>query len=173
MCFHPVDLSEEEESKYSVCLTLDGNFSLKRRDRQSSWQGDSADEPFRQFDSKYRLSNDFVEIFANQTITADRTSGDPCEENWQAVREDPQVIRQFDENGVFMMTCCHGVAMGYADMIREAEGFKFGLSLVRWLLDQVPGRVTIGYDVACVFSKTFARAPIMADLDHARVGFRK
>lgn len=173
MCFYPTELNEEETSLYSVCVTLDGNFSLKRRDRQAGQQGDAANEPFRHFNSKYRLSNDFVELFANQTISADRTTGDSCEDNWQAVRDDPQVIKQFDENGVFMLTCCHGMAMGYADMIREAEGFKFGLSLVRWMLDQVPGRVTIGYDVACVFSKTFTRAPIMEDIDHTRVGFRK
>ena len=77
----------------------------------------------------------------------------------------------FEERGYFILTCQHEVLLAYADMIQECEGSKFPLALLKWLLEQYPGKVIVGYDIGCVFSKTFAHAPALEGVDKDRVSF--
>lgn len=164
LCFRDQGSIPEEEEGYRVCVAFDGNNSLKRRHRG---------EPIREHESKYRLSPDFVNKFANQTKSRSRgakAKDSNCEDNWQAATHDSVLIKNmFDEVGYFTMTCRHGIVLGYADMIKEHEGSKFPLALAKWLLQQYPGEVTFGYDIGCVFDKTFERAPVMQEVDRSRV----
>lgn len=136
-------------------VSLDGNNSLKRFKR-----GD----PIMEHTSKFRLKKSYVDGFSNQTISGQQRSPTTACERWIAAsNEGRKLSTVFEERGYFTLTCQHEVVLAYADMVQEYEGSKFPLALLKWLLEQYPGKIIVGYDIGCVFSKTFQNAPMLAD----------
>lgn len=165
---------------YVVCVAMDGNNSLKRRDRSTESYQDHA--------SRYRLPSGFVNKFSDQTITAQRgqrrSSPAPanfqggCSSHWKAAQERPRANQRYSETGWFPLVCRHGIVLAYTDMIKEYENSKFPLALVHWFATEYPGRIIFGYDIGCSFDKTFRHAPALShlagpDRTDSRIQFRK
>lgn len=168
---------------YVLCVALDGNNSLKRRDRPGT--------AYQDHHSRFRLSSEYVNQFTGQTISAARTapprpgqtatkpSGKdnvgPCSSHWTAAMERPRASLRYAEMGWFPLICRHGIVLAYTDMIKEFENAKLPLALVQWLGQRYPGRIIFGYDIGCSFEKTFQHAPLLSRLanSHSRIKFRE
>lgn len=168
---------------YVLCAALDGNNSLKRRDRPGT--------AYQDHQSHFRLTSEYVNQFAGQTISAQRTgpsrtgqatskpaakdSLGPCSSHWTAAKERPRASLRYDEMGWFPLICRHGVVLAYTDMIKEHENAKFPLALVKWLGERYSGRISFGYDIGCSFAKTFQHAPLLSRLakSDSRIQFRE
>lgn len=185
LCF-PVDGKAGTED-YVLCVALDGNNSLKRRDRPGL--------AYQEHSSRFRLPPELVNRFSNQTITAQaqRTTTKrprtqttqpsaeplgPCASHWTAAKARPRANMRFSEMGWFPLVCRHGVVLAYADLIKEYEQSKFPLALAHWFATQYSGRITFGYDIGCQFQKTFRHAPAVSHLlgpdpHNSRINFRE
>ena len=178
--------SAPPDDTYEVCVALDGNNSLKRHDHHPSAR------QYQIHRSLFRLGTTFVDSFSHQTITHQKQASQPrprtaptpaqdvpdtrpCASHWNAALEKPAATKIFDAMGWFPLVCRHGVVLAYTDMIKERENSKFPLALLRWMADRYPGRIAVGYDIGCTFSKTFAHAPLLKHLQepHPRLSFRQ
>ncbi|KAG1877380.1 hypothetical protein F4604DRAFT_1880377 [Suillus subluteus] len=110
---------------------MDGNFSAKRLDGSGS-----AD--LRQFCSRYFISEAEVEQFKDdvqrRASTTNTTTLGACTENWTAAKAvDDTKITVFDQTGIFLVACRHGIIECVTEMRRSGElyVFLFSFSLLR------------------------------------------
>ncbi|KAL5520197.1 hypothetical protein ACEPAG_9410 [Sanghuangporus baumii] len=87
----------------------------------------------------------------------------PCTDRWTNLSADSQkrMWGTFDETGVFIATCRHGVVLSICDMIKSGELSKYPLALVDSLIDVTGGQMLVGYDIGCGFSKTLQRSSLV------------
>ena len=89
-----------------------------------------------------------------------------------------QMFEMFDETGLFLCVCRHGIVLLMCDMIRSGElwvelsdevsiclilfySTKYGLALINWLLDVFGScQITLSYNIACAFWKTLMDSSI-------------
>ncbi|KAG1885509.1 hypothetical protein F4604DRAFT_1918207 [Suillus subluteus] len=141
---------------------MDGNFSAKRLDSSGS-----ADP--RIFRSRYFISEAQVDQFkadvqrhSGGRSVADSTTG-ACTENWTAAKSfEENKITVFDQTGIFLLACRHGIIEVVSEMKRSGELAKYGLAIVDRLLDVCGADQAIGHDIACSSRKTIASSSIGA-----------
>jgi hypothetical protein len=103
---------------------MDGNFSAKRLD------GSGSADP-RLFQSRYFISEAEVDRFKDDvqrrtTSTVDSTISSACTENWTAAKAvDDDKITVFDQTGIFLLACRHGLVECVAEMKRSGELYVF------------------------------------------------
>ncbi|EIW73883.1 hypothetical protein CONPUDRAFT_68205 [Coniophora puteana RWD-64-598 SS2] len=168
-------LENEQPLQFNRMFVMDGGNSAKRLATPAGRQrGD-----MREFtDSDYRLSCDYVDQFANETRRrpvpeADAKdvaepaspSHDPgvnevntgdCSKNWKAAASDDKkrMWGIFEETGIFVGACRHGLLLWYTDMVRSGELAKYPLALVSKILELLEHRCLGAYDIGCTFSST-------------------
>ncbi|KAG1884097.1 hypothetical protein F4604DRAFT_1919926 [Suillus subluteus] len=142
---------------------MDGNFSAKRLD------GSGSADP-RLFHSRYFISEAEVDQFkddvrrrTSESSTVDSTISSACTENWTAAKAvDDDKITVFDQTGIFLLACRHGLIECVAEMKHSGELAKYGLATVNRLLDVCGADQAIGHDIACSSRKTIATSSIGA-----------
>ncbi|KAI1781831.1 hypothetical protein LXA43DRAFT_977885 [Ganoderma leucocontextum] len=80
----------------------------------------------------------------------------PCADHWKAAAADSnkKMWKMFDETGYVVCACRHGLVLWVVDMVRSGELAKYVLALLARILDHVPGRKLLGYDIGCVCEET-------------------
>jgi hypothetical protein len=100
---------------------IDGNFSLSRQ------KGAGSADP-RSFTSCYHISPEEVDRFKDEVQKQKKKPADapsilvPCSEHWVAsksVREG--TIGFFEQTGIFISVCRHGIVETYAEMWHSGE----------------------------------------------------
>ncbi|KAG1811307.1 hypothetical protein EV424DRAFT_1349695 [Suillus variegatus] len=84
-----------------------------------------------------------------------------CAYNWKAANTITEnTTKVFDQTGVFVSVCRHGIVQTLVEMRRSGELAKYALATANKLMDVYgPNNVT-GYDIGCSFSKTAAASSI-------------
>ncbi|KAJ7022152.1 hypothetical protein C8F04DRAFT_1272872 [Mycena alexandri] len=176
-------LEDEEELKFSILVTMDGNDSLKRVLRKEPKDFDDNGNPLpsvskERFDPRvadaggdYFLPRDKVDEWSRDRVLAAgqgaQVSTPPedktlCKERWKNLGEDvtKKMWGVYDETGVFVCLCRHSFVLMIADMVRSGELSKYPLAMVAELLDDHPRGVGVGYDIGCGFSTTLWNSPL-------------
>ncbi|KAG8917522.1 hypothetical protein FRC02_003065 [Tulasnella sp. 418] len=90
-----------------------------------------------------------------------------CVERWKANADDSKkgMFNCFEESGIFLACCRHGLILIGCDMVASGELLKYPLAVLSHISQKIPGRKMIGYDIGCVFKKTITRTSIGKQLD--------
>lgn len=107
---------------------MDGNFSAKCLD------GSGSADP-RLFCSRYFISEAEVDQFKDdvrrRASTTNTTMLGACTENWTAAKAvEDNKITVFDQIGIFLVACRHGIIKCVTEMKRSGELYVFSFSLV-------------------------------------------
>ncbi|EGO18435.1 hypothetical protein SERLADRAFT_444106 [Serpula lacrymans var. lacrymans S7.9] len=136
---------------------MDGNNSAKRCDGASS-----ADEHI--FQSPYLISNEDVDVFQNETMLfghQDEEPPDICTDNWTVANTvDDHTIKIFEQTGIFILACRHGIVETLVEMRHSGELAKYALATVNKLLSVFGSNQVIGYDIGFSFAKTISRSSL-------------
>ncbi|KAG1767502.1 hypothetical protein EDD22DRAFT_978132 [Suillus occidentalis] len=160
---------------------FDGNNSLKRVDGSGH-----ADE--RVFQSTYLIPAGEVDLFKDdvrlrpgtrittgddvhlsnipgtQTTTEDdaaSSNNSTCTENWKVANTTSEnSINVFDQTGVFVSACRHGIIQTLVELRRSGELAKYALATANKLIDVYGANGVTGYDIGCSFSKTIAASSV-------------
>ena len=101
---------------------MDGNNSAKRMDHAGH-----ADH--RIFPSTYMISRADVDVFkddvhtrAGQRGNAEHRDDGGCADTWQAASAvDEDTVKVFEQTGIFLSACRHGIILTCAEMLRSGE----------------------------------------------------
>ncbi|KAG2125460.1 hypothetical protein DEU56DRAFT_873092 [Suillus clintonianus] len=160
---------------------FDGNNSLKRVDGSGH-----ADE--HSFPSTYLIPAAEVDLFKDDVrlrpgtrmTTGDNvylsnipgtqaTTGDEvlpsndstCTENWRVANTTSEnSTNVFDQTGVFVSACRHGIVQTLVELRRSGELAKYALATANKLIDVYGANGVTGYDIGCSFSKTIAASSV-------------
>ncbi|TFK79319.1 hypothetical protein K466DRAFT_505734 [Polyporus arcularius HHB13444] len=93
----------------------------------------------------------------------------PCATNWKAAAADEKkrMWGAFDESGVFICVCRHGLILWIADMIRSGELAKYALAMASRVNAKIPGKKMIGYDIGCAFEETVLHSILRAAFEES------
>ncbi|KAL5480620.1 hypothetical protein ACEPAI_1891 [Sanghuangporus weigelae] len=148
-------LDRESPLKPSVLTVMDGNKSLKRVKRKKDIKVDEnvLSEVIKLPDSrrvsfKAKRSDTWpVEGLHDQSLCIDR---------WTNLAKDSkkQIWGIFEETGIFVASCRHGIMLFLCNMVRSGELAKYPLALVNELINTFGKDIMTGYDIACGFSAT-------------------
>ncbi|KAG2086942.1 hypothetical protein BD769DRAFT_1715016 [Suillus cothurnatus] len=149
--------------------SFDGNNSLKRIDGSGH-----ADE--RLFESSYFIHPADIELFKDdvrlrpgtrlapesaQMKNSEVSHTSSCTENWKAANAvTEKTIDVFDQTGVFVSACRHGIIQTVVEMRRSGELAKYALATANKLMDVYGSDGVTGYDIGCSFTKTAAASSI-------------
>ncbi|KAI0038722.1 hypothetical protein FA95DRAFT_1613160 [Auriscalpium vulgare] len=149
---------------------MDGNSSQKRL--RGAGRAD-----LRQFHSDYFLSPAQVDVFANEVAGKRRKVPEPgppvpddleglptanqpkskCTDGWQAANATSMgksVTEVFDQTGVFLTTCRHGIVELMTEMLRSGELAKYALASLDWIMKIYGDDQAVGYDIGCSMTST-------------------
>jgi hypothetical protein len=121
-----IELSVQQDNE--PCLVparvhaMDGNFSLKCVDSAGH-----TDE--RKFESSYQISPAQVDIFKDEvnhhSVNRSESSlpnTNHCTDNWTAAKTTPEdTVKIFEQTGIFVSACRHGIIETFAEMRRSGE----------------------------------------------------
>ncbi|KAG2140271.1 uncharacterized protein EDB93DRAFT_1241917 [Suillus bovinus] len=127
------------DSDYLLPRTFVDTFTGEVQPKSSIPDEDSAPG----IDDRLPVSND-----ASDSIAAD------CSKNWKAAASDEKkrMWSIFDETGIFISACHHGLILWYADMVQSRELAKYPLAIIAKVLELL-GECSLGaYDIGCGFS---------------------
>ncbi|KAH8107285.1 hypothetical protein DFH11DRAFT_1549792 [Phellopilus nigrolimitatus] len=87
----------------------------------------------------------------------------PCVPRWKNMSDDSKkkMWGIFDETGIFITTCRHGVVLLICDMIQSGELWKYPLAMVNRLVDVFGKDIMNASDVGCEFSATANSTPLV------------
>ncbi|KAF9245372.1 hypothetical protein BU15DRAFT_71119 [Melanogaster broomeanus] len=167
----------EAALKFKLLYAMDGNDSLKRVIRRApDLDGDdtstrpSSELPTGQVVcSTVYLARDYVDQFTNDVADARNTSTstknkdeNPCAGRWKNM--DDQKTKKtwgiYDEMGIFLAVCRHGMSLLIADMVQSSELAKYPLAVVNKLVETFGSDLGGGYDIGCQFSTMLSRSSI-------------
>ncbi|EPQ55524.1 hypothetical protein GLOTRDRAFT_75671 [Gloeophyllum trabeum ATCC 11539] len=165
-------LEDEPPLEYSMMCEMDGNNSLKRidaalRERQARtdtrrprgpfWVGQEEVDGF-----KDDVKDDSADPDDDWEEESDSDPVATCIERWRNAgpEQRKKMFKLFDEAGIFVVACRHGVVVLVCDIVRSGELAKYGLAMVNRLVDMFGSRICIGYDIGCAFEGTVSRSSI-------------
>ncbi|KAI6156953.1 hypothetical protein BKA82DRAFT_4325550 [Pisolithus tinctorius] len=171
------ELKDEPCLKFKILYAMDGNDSLKRILRRIVEDEDSHELPTTQkVPTTCYLSCEFVDSFAQsapiQSTSKDVETGDenPCAGHWKNMDEQKtkQTWGVYDETGIFLAVCRHGMSLLIADMVQSGELTKYPIAVVSRLMKVFGANLGGGYDIRCQFSTTLAKSIIGKDIEQNR-----
>ncbi|KAG6865109.1 hypothetical protein C0993_008272 [Termitomyces sp. T159_Od127] len=94
--------------------------------------------------------------------SSDGATHTPCAENWKAAaaKSNKKMWAIFEETGIFVGACHHGLILWIMDMLRSGELAKYGLAFVTKALKVLAPKFLLGYDIGCVFEGTIDRSSL-------------
>ncbi|KAI6156950.1 hypothetical protein BKA82DRAFT_25914 [Pisolithus tinctorius] len=149
------ELKDEPHLKFKILYAMDGNDSLKRILCRIAEDEDSHELPTTQkcSHSKYKQGR--------------RGDENPCTSRWKNM--DKQKMKQtwgvYDETGIFLAVCQHGMSLLIADMVQSGELTKYPIAIVSRLMKVFGADLGGGYDIRCQFSTTLAKSIIGKDIE--------
>ncbi|KAJ7586950.1 hypothetical protein C8J56DRAFT_786679 [Mycena floridula] len=169
-CLH--ELEGEEELKYSMFFTMDGNDSLKRmhhRERVVDELGERMGESKERVDPRegggdYFLSRKEVDewdIHLDPAQPPEDTTDQPAGcDSWHNSQESNTraMWRIYDETGLFLSLCRHGFVLLMADMVNSGELMKYAISILNRFFGVLPKQLGGGYDIGCSFNVTLRKS---------------
>ncbi|KXN83359.1 hypothetical protein AN958_01534 [Leucoagaricus sp. SymC.cos] len=173
-------LKGEDPLIFSMLVTMDGNDSLKRivRKEDDAVDGEACIEgelkelqDMREMYGDYYLSRETVDRWSRDRIQeqlqnmipgSDFEDNNPCATRWSNMINDitSRMWSVFEETGVFLALCRHGMVLLIADMVRSGELSKYPLAIVERLLDVFGKDIGCGYDIGCKFGSTIMRTSL-------------
>ncbi|KAF8521797.1 hypothetical protein BU17DRAFT_87722 [Hysterangium stoloniferum] len=169
-------LADEPTLSPSVIGAIDGNNSLKHFNNKAQTQDTLT------FESDYFLSWNFVNGLARDMRViqkrckgndikevceeGDPTDGNPaivvCTDQWKVTNADKMkiLLNSFDETGVFIAACHHGIVWIISDMVKSGELAKYPLAACAYILEHLPSDLGIGYYIGCSFRTTLANSSL-------------
>ncbi|THH00432.1 hypothetical protein EW026_g2103 [Hermanssonia centrifuga] len=153
---------------------MDGNNSVKR-------MIDSGHADERVFTSPLFISPEEVNVFKDDVkdkpgkATAKKKRKDQavieppegdsssCAERWNASKASAaadETVHTFEQTGIFLSACRHGIVETVAEMRRSGELAKYALATVNRLVDELGDDQTVGHDIACAFTATLRNSSI-------------
>ncbi|KAG1795852.1 uncharacterized protein BJ212DRAFT_1450710 [Suillus subaureus] len=97
----------------------------------------------------------------SESSMVESTISSACTENWTAAKAvDNDKITVFDQTGIFLLVCHHGLIESVTEMKCSGELAKYGLATVNRLLNVCSMDQAIGHDIACSSCKTIATSSI-------------
>ncbi|KAG2126016.1 hypothetical protein DEU56DRAFT_700369, partial [Suillus clintonianus] len=168
------ELEEEPTLTFGRMYVLDGGNSAKRMAEGARNRGDMREYT----ESDYLLPRTYVDKFANEVQSRNSdaldsleandddedTEADPtrrniasdCSKNWKAAASDEKkrMWSIFDETGIFVSACRHGLLLWVADMVRSGELAKYPLAIISKVLELLGERSLAAYDIGCGFAST-------------------
>ncbi|KAH7878911.1 uncharacterized protein C8R40DRAFT_1037146 [Lentinula edodes] len=191
------ELEEDDPLEIRMMVAMDGNDSLKRVERHKDAADDSLAEVAgsgvvertdpRQAGGDYFISRVSVDEWAeenwkNAPVLVPQDSfrdwvwkTGRCEEKWHNAsdKNTGKSWAKFDENGIFLLICRHGLVLSLSDMVKSGEKAKYSLAAIYHFLEaerqhrvsngeEAPpkGKLCFSYDVGCTNSKTVHRSPL-------------
>jgi hypothetical protein len=159
--------------------SMDGNNSAKRMARAGH-----ADQ--RCFASRYMIGPHEVDAFKDDVRLRPGEQGTKqtewtvtsCTENWRATNStDENTVKVFEQTGIFLSACRHGIIQTLAEMRHSGElhvsfrllisrlflsfcRAKYPLATINKLLDVCGKGQAIGSDIGCQLSKTVAASSL-------------
>ncbi|KAI6142816.1 hypothetical protein BKA82DRAFT_4331420 [Pisolithus tinctorius] len=171
------ELKDEPHLKFKILYAMDSNDSLKRILCRIAEDEDSHELPTTQKVPTTRyLSREFVDSFAQsapiQSTSKGVETGDenPCAGHWKNMDEQKtkQTWGVYDETGIFLAICRHGMSLLIADMVQSGELAKYPIAVVSRLMKVFGADLGGGYDIGCQFSTTLAKSVIGKDVEQNR-----
>ncbi|KAG1780720.1 hypothetical protein EV702DRAFT_1023402 [Suillus placidus] len=177
------ELVDEEQLTFSMLYAMDGNDSLKRVLRRSlDPDGDESLGPSSELPTGQQLTTDrylsraFVDQFARDSahtaaVDEDTPANNSCAGRWKNM-DDTKTKKAwgiYDETGVFVAVCRHGVVLLIADMVQSGELTKYPLAVVSKLMNVFGKNLGGGYDIGCQFKTTLDKSslgPLARSLQH-------
>ncbi|KAH8109879.1 hypothetical protein DFH11DRAFT_1515076 [Phellopilus nigrolimitatus] len=157
-------VKDEPAMKFSVLMAMDGNESLKRVHRTQTTIDDvtvSVENPdSRERGSHFFMGADDVNVFKNEVKRRKpakaKVKDSPCVDRWSnlAAESNKKMCGIFEETGIFISACRHGIVQQLCDMIRSGELAKYPLALLDRLMESFGDNILQGYDIGCGFSTT-------------------
>ncbi|KAJ3911844.1 hypothetical protein F5877DRAFT_54846 [Lentinula edodes] len=179
------ELEEDDPLEIRMMVAMDGNDSLKRVERRKDAADDSLAEVAgsgvvertdpRQAGGDYFISRVSVDEWAeenwkNAPVLVPQDSfrdwvwkTGRCEEKWHNAsdKNTGKSWAKFDENGIFLLICRHGLVLSLSDMVKSGEKAKYSLAAIYHFLEaERQHRLCFSYDVGCTNSKTVHRSPL-------------
>ncbi|KAH8108317.1 hypothetical protein DFH11DRAFT_1517134 [Phellopilus nigrolimitatus] len=160
---------DEAELKFSLLCCMDGNSSLKRLYRTRN-DGDDVHTGIEVPDERTRASHLFVEaaevdefkdeVKRRRPAAKVLTKTSPCVDRWKNLSQESKkrMWGVFQETGVFIVSCRHGVVLKLCDMIRSGELAKYPLALIDKVVKTFGEDIMCGYDIGCGFSTTASKS---------------
>ncbi|KAI6143421.1 hypothetical protein BKA82DRAFT_4331281 [Pisolithus tinctorius] len=140
---------------------MDSNDSLKHILCHIAEDEDSHELPTTQkVPTTHYLSCEFVDSFAQsapiQSISKDiEISSSLNSLTWGV----------YDETGIFLAICWHGISLLIADMVQSRELAKYPIAIVSRLMKVFRANLGGGYNIGCQFSTTLAKSVIGKDVE--------
>ncbi|KAG2085421.1 hypothetical protein BD769DRAFT_1374346 [Suillus cothurnatus] len=137
---------------------MDGNNSAKR-------MANAGSADLRIFPSRYMIPPDQVDVFKDDVRLRPGERGADqltfCTDNWKAANStEENTVRVFEQTGIFLSACRHGIIQTVTEMRRSGELAKYPLATINKLLDVFGDNQAIGSDIGCSLSKTVAASSI-------------
>ncbi|KAG1883627.1 hypothetical protein F4604DRAFT_1878911 [Suillus subluteus] len=93
-----------------------------------------------------------------------------CAENWTAARSVEEAkVSFFQQTGIFIMACRHGLVECIVEMKRSGKLAKYGLTAVNRLLDSCGSFQGLGHDIGCTSRKTIPASSIGAKAEQSNL----
>ncbi|KAG1884774.1 hypothetical protein F4604DRAFT_1919295 [Suillus subluteus] len=94
------------------------------------------------------------EVNADDLMTQVMSSD--CSKNWKAAanEEKKHMWSVFDETGIFVSACRHGLLLWVTDMVRSGELAKYPLMIMSNVIEVLGERTLGAYDIGCGFQST-------------------
>ncbi|KAI5990290.1 hypothetical protein F5J12DRAFT_786516 [Pisolithus orientalis] len=150
--------------KFKILYAMDGNDSLKCILHCTVEDEDSHNAAYNS-----KGTNNMLPLFAPIQITSKGIkTGDenPCTGHWKNM--DKQKMQQtwgvYDDSGIFLAICWHGMSLLIADMVQSRELAKYPIAIVSRLMKVFGADLGGGYDISCQFSTTLAKSVIGKDV---------
>ncbi|KAF8912259.1 hypothetical protein CPB85DRAFT_1252735 [Mucidula mucida] len=173
-CLYKVD--DEPPMKYAIHSAIDGNNSLVRVELKTKIKEAAATD----MGAAEAASKETEDVGSSEgdgaaaskavekTKTAEPmvSSGEPedsgCEDRWHNMVNDmsSKMWGIYEETGIFLGVCRHGMVLLATNMIRSGELSKYPLAVIERLLDVLQDNLCMGYDCGCKFKKTVARSSL-------------
>ncbi|KDQ49650.1 hypothetical protein JAAARDRAFT_143120 [Jaapia argillacea MUCL 33604] len=172
-CFYK--LKDETPLKPAFLCQMDGNNSLKRT--HATLRGHQERQDVRCPREDYWLSPAEVDRFKDEVKSRDNNDADAddwedqdsesdpvatCIERWRNAgpEERKRMFALFDECGIFLVACRHGMILLICDMIQSGELAKYPLAMVDKLLTVYGEDICIGYDIGCALDRTIEKSSL-------------
>ncbi|KAJ3918492.1 hypothetical protein F5877DRAFT_67325 [Lentinula edodes] len=169
------ELQEDDPLEIRMMVAMDGNDSLKRVERCK----DAADDSLAEISDSGVVERENwkdVPIWVPQNSFQEWVwKTGRCEEKWHNAldKNTGKSWAKFDENGIFLLICRHGLVLSLADMVKSGEKAKYSLASMHHFLEaerqhrisngeDVPpkGKLCFAYDIGCTNSKTVHCSPL-------------
>ncbi|KIM51893.1 hypothetical protein SCLCIDRAFT_142302, partial [Scleroderma citrinum Foug A] len=144
----------------SSLKAMDGNNSSKQMDR-------AGHANHHIFPSMYMISRADIDVFKDDVHmclghrgNAEHHDAGGCADTWQAASTvDEDTVKVFEQTGIFLLACRHGMILTCAEMLRSGELY-YPLATINKLISVHGNDQAIGSDIRCSLTATLAASLI-------------